>query len=189
MIAFSDASRMTAEEYLEWEALQDVRYELIDGIAVAMTGGTIAHNDIALNFNDKLRPILRPKGCRVNGFDVKVTLEATGNYFYPDLVVSCDDRDLEATQEIRFPRLLIEVLSPKTEAKDRGIKWQHYRQIPTLQEYVLVSCDRILVECFRRREAFWMYQALGTGEILQLESVGVSVAVDDLYEGVAIGNN
>lgn len=189
MIALSDSWRMTAEEYLEWEALQDLRYELIDGDVVAMTGGTIAHNDIALNLNDKLRSALRPKGCRVNVADVKVKVEATGNYFYPDLVVSCDDRDREATKEILFPGLLVEVLSPRTEAKDRGKKWQNYRQIPTLIEYVLINCDRPLVECFRRRDRLWIYQTFGVGEVLDLESVGVSIAVDDLYDGVKIEEN
>ena len=189
MIALSDSWRMTAEEYLKWEALQDLRYELIDGDVVAMTGGTIAHNDIALNLNDKLRSALRPKGCRVNVADVKVNVEATGNYFYPDLVVSCDDRDREATKEILFPGLLVEVLSPRTEAKDRGRKWQNYRQIPTLIEYVLINCDRRLVECFRRRDRLWIYQTFGVGEVLDLESVGVSIAVDDLYDGVKIEEN
>ena len=189
MIALSDSWRMTAEEYLEWEALQDLRYELIDGDVVAMTGGTIAHNRIALNLYTKLRPHAQKDGCQLTVADVKVKVEATGNYFYPDLVVSCDDRDREATKEIIFPGLLVEVLSPRTEAKDRGKKWQNYRQIPTLIEYVLINCDRRLVECFRRRDRLWIYQTFGVGEVLDLESVGVSIAVDDLYDGVKIEEN
>lgn len=107
MVAAFDSFEMTASEYLTWEPLQDLRYEFINGQVVAMTGGTIAHNDIALNLNDRLRAALRPKGCRVNVADVKVQVEATGNYFYPDVIVSCDDRDRTATTEIRFPELLI----------------------------------------------------------------------------------
>ncbi|WP_017660052.1 Uma2 family endonuclease [Baaleninema simplex] len=186
MVAAFDSFEMTASEYLTWEPLQDLRYEFINGQVVAMTGGTIADNDIALNLNDRLRAALRPKGCRVNVADVKVQVEATGNYFYPDVIVSCDDRDRTAATEIRFPELLVEVLSPATEAKNRGRKWENYRQLPTLQEYLLVNTSHRLVERFRRQETFWTYRTYSVGEVLELESVGLSVAVEAIYAGVTL---
>ncbi|MEN9216876.1 MAG: Uma2 family endonuclease [Gloeomargarita sp. HHBFW_bins_162] len=139
MIANPQPRRFTPDEYLAWEAQQPHKYEYIEGVAYAMTGGNLAHNDIVLNFYSQLRPHFQQRCCRVNVADAKVYVSAARSYFYPDLVISCDDRDRRATEAIRYPQLIVEVLSPSTASFDRGDKFKFYRRLPTLQEYVLVE--------------------------------------------------
>lgn len=117
---------LTVEEYLVWELQQNIRHEYFEGELVAMTGGTVPHNDIAINLLIALRPHVRDEKCRINMADVKVRVSPTA-YFYPDLVVSCDERDLNAIKLIEFPKLIIKVLSPSTEADDRGRKFNQYQ--------------------------------------------------------------
>ena len=100
-------------------------------------------------------------------------------------MVTCDDRDKQAIDMIRHPSLIVEVLSPSTEAFDRGKKFTRYRQSNTLQEYVLIESDEIAVECFRRNdEGLWVLHTYGEGDTLILESVGISIAVEKLYRQV-----
>jgi len=185
MLATPQPPRMSIAEYLEWEPLQELRYEYVNGIVVAMTGGTIPHNDIALNLYRTLYPHVRAKGCRINVADVKVEVSSNSPYYYPDVVVSCDPRDLTARQFLQYPKLIIEVLSPGTEAKDRGEKFAHYRSSSTLQEYVLVESERIGVECYRRGESrSWLYSPYTTGDTITLESIGCSIPIEVFYENV-----
>jgi Uma2 family endonuclease len=181
-----DYQKMTVEEYLEWEAKQELRHEYIDGEILAMTGGTLPHNDIALNFYRDLYPHLRLRGCRVNVSDAKVQASKNSRYFYPDLVVSCDPEDLKAKDFIQHPKIIIEVLSPSTESYDRTKKLKYYRQIPSLQEYVLVDSEEITVEVYRRGEGkMWLYYEYEAGEAIALESIGFECAIELLYEGVS----
>jgi len=180
---------LTVEEYLAWEIQQDVRHEYLEGELVAMTVGTIPHNDIAINLLIALRPHIRSEKCRINMADVKVRVSPTA-YFYPDLVVSCDERDRNAIKLIEFPKLIIEVLSSSTEADDRGRKFNHYRSLETLQEYVLISSDQMSVECFRRGEGkLWLYSPYSAGDSIMLESLGWSCAIEQIYEDVQIAGN
>jgi Uma2 family endonuclease len=154
MIAISDKPYMTPEEYLEWEETQELRYEYLDGVVYAkdeiygMTGGTLAHNDIALNLYSALRSFIRTKGCRVNVADVKVQTVETGAFFYPDVLISCDPRDKTASKFVCFPCLIAEILSPSTEAYDRVAKFAQYRRLESLREYVLISSEKISVDIF-----------------------------------------
>jgi Uma2 family endonuclease len=134
---------MTAAEYLDWEPQQEQRYEYINGEIVAMTGGTVPHNDIAINLLTALLPQVRASGCRINMADVKLCVNETGLYYYPDLLVSCHPQDLNARKFIQFPKLIVEVLSPGTADKDRTDKFTDYQGIPTLQEYLLISSEKI----------------------------------------------
>lgn len=180
--------KMTAEEYLAWEAKQELRHEYIDGEILAMTGGTLPHNDIALNFYTALRPHLRDRGCRVNVSDVKVQASKNSRYFYPDLVVTCDPDDLKARDFIQHPKLIVEVLSPGTESYDRTKKLKYYRQIPSLQEYVLVDSEEIEVEIYRRGEGkMWLYYQYEPGEVIALESIEFECPIELLYEGIIFG--
>jgi len=148
---------MSVEQYLEWEPQQDIRYEYANGKAFAMTGGTIphngiAHNDIPLNLYTALRPHLRSRNCRINVADVKVQINPNNLYYYPDIIVSCNPDDLNARKFIQHPKLIVEVLSPGTEAKDRGEKFADHQKITSLQEYILIDSEKVLVECHRRGE-------------------------------------
>lgn len=152
MIAYPQSQLMTPQEYLEWEEQQPIKYEYIDGEILAMTGGTIPHNDIALNLASALKNHLRGKGCKVQMADAKLGVSQNGPFHYPDVMVSCEPRDQRARQVIYHPCLIVEVLSPGTEAFDRGKKFRHYRQIDTLKEYVLIDADKMNVECYRLNE-------------------------------------
>ena len=177
--------KMTIEEYLLWELDQDLRYEYINGEVFAMTGGTIPHNDIALNLYTALRPHLRPRGCRVNVSDVKVRITSKSPYFYPDLIVSCDRQDLNAHKFIQNPKLIVEVLSPSTTSKDRGEKFRYYLEMPTLQEYLLIDSEKISVERYCRGEGrMWLYYPYTTGDIITLSSIEFELPIELLYEGV-----
>lgn len=117
--------KMSVEEYLEWEPQQDVRYEYVNGEVFAMTGGTIPHNDIILNFYTNLYSPLRFKNYKVNVIDVKVQVTPQSPYYYPDVIVSCDPEDLKARKFYQNPKLIAEVLSPGTSSKDRGEKFTY----------------------------------------------------------------
>jgi Uma2 family endonuclease len=133
------SSQMSPDEYLDWEAKQELRYEYIDGEIIVMTGGSIAHNDLALNLYRALYPHLRQRGCRVNVADVKVQAKENSRYFYPDLLVTCNSEDLKARDYIQHPIIIVEVLSPGTAGYDYGKKFKYYRSIDSLEEYILIS--------------------------------------------------
>jgi Uma2 family endonuclease len=105
MISSAPSPPMTAAEYLDWEPQQEQRYEYINGEIIAMTGGTVPHNDIAINLLTMLLPQVRASGCRINMADVKLCVNETGLYYYPDLMVSCHPQDLNARKFIQFGKL------------------------------------------------------------------------------------
>jgi Uma2 family endonuclease len=185
MIATPQPCQMSVEAYLDWEPQQEIRYEYINGEVYAMTGGTIPHNDIAINLLSAVLPQIRAQGCRVNMADVKLQVDASGLYYYPDLIVSCDSRDLNAHKFIQFPKLIVEVLSPGTAEKDRGDKFRDYQCIPSLQEYLLINSDKISAECYRRGEGrMWLYSPYTVGDEIALESIGYRMRIEQLYIGV-----
>ncbi|MCP6762517.1 MAG: Uma2 family endonuclease [Fischerella sp. CENA71] len=184
MVALPDRILMSAEEYLIWESTQEQRYEYWDGEVIAMSGGTRNHNRVSGNFFKLLDDALADHFCEVCIVDVKVQVEPGLKYFYPDVVVTCDDRDRDP-QLIQFPCLIIEVLSPSTEAADRGKKFAAYRQSPTLQENVLVQIAQPSVEVSRRnQQGQWVLWEYNLGDKLRLESVNVEIAIADLYRQV-----
>ncbi len=152
MFASLEIPQMSPQEYLAWEEQQPLKHEYIDGEVFAMAGGTLPHNAIAVNLTTALKPHLRSKGCRVFMADVKVGVSEKGSFHYPDVMVTCDERDKKAKRIVRFPCLIVEVLSPSTEGYDRGKKFTRYRRIETLKEYVLIDTEQMSVECHRRNE-------------------------------------
>lgn len=187
MIATPYPHKMTAEAYLEWESHQALRYEYCSGEVFAMTGGTKGHNRSALNLYSALVDRVDASGCEINTSDVKVKIGEGYAYRYPDLVVSCDERDQDEVAFYRFPKLIVEVLSPTTETVDRDDKFQEYIQIPTLQEYVLISTRRMQVECFRRGEGrMWLYFPYKAGETILIKSIGVELPIEQLYKNVRL---
>lgn len=183
MVALPDRPSMSAEEYLAWEPTQEERYEYWDGEVVAIGGQTRNHNRITINFFKLLDDSLNLP-YEIYIIDVKVKVQPGKKYFYPDIVVTCDERDNDP-QLVQFPSLIIEVLSPSTEAADRGIKFAKYRQFSTMQEYVLVQVEQPGVEMFRRdRQGQWVLSEYGLGDSLQLESVNLEIAIADLYRQV-----
>jgi Uma2 family endonuclease len=184
MVALPDRLFMPAAEYLDWEPTQEDRYEYWDGEVVAMSGGTRNHNRISGNWFKLLDDALLNRDCDVYIADVKVQVGPGRKYFYPDVVVTCDKGDNDA-HIVQFPCLIIEVLSPSTEAIDRGAKFARYRQFTSLQEYVLVQVDRPKVEVFRRNDLNqWVLSEYDLADRLLLESIGVEIAISDLYRQV-----
>jgi Uma2 family endonuclease len=177
--------KMPPEEYLEWEETQEFRHEYIDGEIYAMTGSSLPHNDIALNLYTALRPHLRQRGCRVNVSDVKVQTNQNSRYFYPDLVVSCHTDDLQSRRFIQHPTVIIEILSPSTSNYDHTKKLKYYRQISSLQEYILVDSEEIGVEVYRRGNSkVWTYYAYTEGEEVEIPSIEFRCSIDLIYDGV-----
>ncbi len=184
MVALPDRILMSAEEYLAWELTQQERHEFWDGEVVLMAGGTKKHNRVSGNCFKVLDGLLVDRDCEVYITDVKVQVEANRKYFYPDVVVTCDGREHD-TQMVQFPCLIVEVLSPSTEAVDRGAKFTYYRRFTTLREYVLIQMERPMVEVFCRNEmGKWVLTEYGMGDVIDLESLGCQVAVVDLYDRV-----
>jgi Uma2 family endonuclease len=189
MVALPDRLFMSAAEYLNWEPTQEDRYEYWDGEVVAMSGGTRNHNRISGNWFKLLDDALINRDCEVYIADVKVQVEPGRKYFYPDVVVTCDKGDDDA-QIVQSPCLIIEVLSPSTEAIDRGAKFARYRQFISFQEYVLVQVDRPKVEVFRRNDRNqWVLSEYDLDDRLLLESIGVEIAITDLYRQVQFDPN
>jgi Uma2 family endonuclease len=188
MVAIKDNfPRFTPEEYFAWEEQQLERHEYIDGEVYAMSGGTINHGVIALNFGALLKTHMRGRGCKTLNSDCRVSIVGSTKYVYPDLSVTCDERDKTTTQYITYPCLIVEVLSDSTEAYDRGNKFKMYRQNPVLQEYVLVSTDRIEVELFRRSgEDNWQIINYQAGDAIELKSINLSVSIEQIYEDIEI---
>lgn len=152
MIAQPQNQPMTPQEYLAWEEQQPIKYEYFDGKVYAMTGGSLGHNSIALNIASALKNHLRSKGCKVFMADAKVGISEGGLFHYPDVVVTCEKRDLDARQIVYHPCLIIEVLSPGTAHLDQGRKFRNYRRIDTLIEYVLIEAETMNVDCYRLNE-------------------------------------
>jgi len=180
--------RLTPEEYIDWEATQEERHEYIDGEVFAMSGASRTHNDIALNLAVALRLSFRGTECAVFGSDMRVQIEAGGRYTYPDLSAACGALTFADARETTLtnPALVVEVLSPSTEAYDRGEKLAAFRTVPSIREIVLIRQDRRAVEVYRRDGGTrWTLEDLAEGT-LALASVGVDVGLDELYAGTPL---
>jgi Uma2 family endonuclease len=194
MIAQTQKERLplSPAEYLAWEADQDTKHEYENGKIIAMTGGTIPHSQISANLAALLIPHLRGKGCKVAISDAKVTTPS-GKYYYPDLIVTCDDRDRFARDFLQYPTIIVEVLSPATEARDRGIKQQHYMLIETLQTYILITPDRPRIEIYQRRsDLAWEYLSIAIEQLdfaindpeIHITSLNLTFSLSILYENI-----
>src|SRR6266404_1708800 len=144
---------LTPEQYLEIERKAEFKSEYFQGEMFAMAGAREAHNLIALNLAAALHPQLRARPCRAYISDMRVRVSATGLYTYPDILVVCGEPQFldERRDTLLNPNLIVEVLSPSTEAYDRGRKFEHYRSVESLSEYLLVSSERIIAELFTRQ--------------------------------------
>ncbi len=181
MVANPQRHWMSVEEYLELERNSpDTRYEYLDGEVIAMAGGTIDHERIALNIVKWLDDRLEHP-CHVHTTDIKVQLNAS-RYTYPDVHVSCEDADWQGKLEaLRSPRLIIEVLSPSTEAYDRGRKFLRYQELASIQEYMLVNWQRQLVEVYRRENGKWIYQHYEPDENVEFASLQLEMPMSVIY--------
>ena len=183
MIALKSDYYMSPEEYLEFESHSDIKHEYIDGEVYAMAGTTKAHNTISLNLAILFREKLKNSDCQTFMADIKVNISNKKRFFYPDIVVTCDDNNDVNAYDIKFPKVIVEVLSESTEQFDRGKKFQYYRTIPSLQEYILVSSQEYLIECFRRtKNDLWTLQTYeGLNAILRIENLAIDSPLSEIY--------
>ena len=151
-MAVTHATRFTVKEYLALEAVAEIRHEFTGGQIVAMAGAEFEHNQIAQNVRSELTAALADRPCHIVGSDQRVYVEAVGEYFYPDIIVTCLEPRLidPKPRSLVNPQLLVEVLSESTERYDRGDKWLAYRTIPSLTDYVMISSTRREVEHYQR---------------------------------------
>jgi len=177
---------LSVEDYLAGELLSEIRHEYVDGEVFAMSGTSKNHNRIAGNTFYRFRSLTRGTGCGVYMSDVKVRIEAGNRFYYPDVVVSCAPSDGEAYFE-RNPCLLVEVLSPSTEATDRREKWLAYRGLASLRYYLLISAQEPQVEAYcRQPSGGWVHLTLSEDEPLAIDCEGLrlTLSLQDIYEDV-----
>lgn len=177
---------LSVQDYLKLEAESPVKHEYVDGDAYAMAGASDAHVTVTVNLAALLRSHVRGSGCRVYIADMKARIERRNCFYYPDVMVTCDERDRSNDTYKCFPKLIIEVLSDSTEAFDRGDKFIHYQTLETLDEYVLINTRHQRVECFQRNEVgLWVLRYYTQGSFT-LASINFSAALAALYEDVEL---
>jgi Uma2 family endonuclease len=177
--------RFTPEQYFAWEEQQLHRHEYIDGEVYAMSGGTINHGDIAGNFLALLKIHMRGRGCKTLNSDCRVNIVESNDYVYPDISVTCDDRDKTTPQYIRYPCLIVEVLSPSTEAYDRGDKFRMYRRNPNLRDYLLVDASKMAIDLYRKDESGnWYILNYEAGDSIEFKSIDLTFPIEQVYEDI-----
>lgn len=207
MVALKDQPYLSAQDYLLWEADQSQRHEYVWGQTYAMAGGTLNHNRAIGNIYLLLREHLRETGCQVFTSDVKTEVSEWGPYFYPDVVVTCDPRDraIDPQQSlIRFPCLIVEVLSPSTQSYDKRDKFKFYQRIPTLQEILFVDLRFPNLMLYRRVEnQTWQIEVCGPvpnspndppildldGWFVDLTSLNCQLPIAPIYDAVIFPNS
>ena len=178
-------AEFTASDYLAWESARPDKNEFLRGEVFAMVGATRKHVTVALNIATILSTHLRGSACRTYVSDMKLRIEAADAFFYPDVLVTCDAKDHEADTFMRSAVLIVEVLSPSTEAYDRGEKFAAYRKVPTLREYLLIDPESRRVEVYRSStQGQWVLTEVELSGTLSLASVDIEVPVQQLFENV-----
>ncbi|MCU0354944.1 MAG: Uma2 family endonuclease [Cytophagales bacterium] len=177
----------TVEEYFGLDNNSEIRYEFYDGEVFAMAGGTKNHNRIVRNLNALLLDSFAPRGCDVFAESVKLEAIKDLYYPYPDVMLTCDDRDSNDEYLVVHPSLIVEVLSPSTANYDRDFKLKKYQQIPSLQHYLLVSQYECSVEVYSRigQSAVWTYQLFtDMTDQIRLESLDFTLPVAKIYANI-----
>lgn len=187
MSRITKLENLTPSEYLDREEKSPKRHEYVDGCVFAMSGVTPRHNMIAMNVLAALRSHVRGSACRVYISDIKVRVEATNSFYYPDVMVSCGDQN-QTDVVVKNPVLIVEVLSRSTASTDRREKMLAYKQIPCLNEYMIVHQAKPKVELHRRKaDGLWETMEYRHGTDVSIESIPVgrlNLPVADVYEDI-----
>ncbi|MGB3296696.1 MAG: Uma2 family endonuclease [Phormidesmis sp.] len=188
MIATKDTSpQLTPEEYFAWEEKQLEKHEYINGEVYAMIGGSVNHSRISIRLAALFDAHLNNSDCIAGNSDLKVNIPETNNYTYPDISVTCDERDKTTTQYITYPCLIVEVLSESTEAYYRGGKFRLYQNNPALTDYLLVSTQQIEMDLYHKNDAGeWIIRPYKPGDIITLESINLSFPIEQVYRGLVL---
>ncbi len=175
---------LTPEEYISFERKATTKHEYLKGQIIAMSGASRSHSFITDDIFGELRDQLKGQKCEVHSSDMRVRIHSTNSYFYSDVVVACEEPRFENNvfDTLLNPRVVIEVLSPSTEVCDRGEKFEFYKQLDSLQEYLLVSQDQVSVEHYIRQKTEWLeskYKKLD--DVVQLRSIECELRLQDIY--------
>lgn len=181
--------RFTPDEYLALERRAEHKSEYFSGEIFAMSGATREHNIITLNIASELRSRLKGRPCETYSADMRVKVDPTGLYTYPDVVVVCGEPHFDDAHQdtLTNPTLIIEVLSESTEAYDRGEKFAHYRKIESLREYVLVTQSRRRIECYARQQnglPWVLSEESRPGASITLTSIACALSVAEVYDRI-----
>ncbi|MDB9539314.1 Uma2 family endonuclease [Anabaenopsis arnoldii] len=183
--AKENTPHLTPEEYFAWEEQQLEKHEYINGQVYPMSGGSVNHSRIAIRFTTMFDTHLDASSCITGNSDLKVNILGTNNYTYPDVSVTCDDRDKTNTQYITYPCLIVEVLSKTSEAYDRGGKFRMYKNNPALIDYLLVSSTSMEIDLYHKNEAGdWLIINYKPGDTIQLKSINLNFPLEQIYRGL-----
>ena len=176
--------RLSLEEFIAWEDAQPEKHEFVRGEVFAMVGARRVHHEVVSNLASAFKQQLKGSRCRAYSETAKLQT-AAGDIFYPDVFVTCDAQDLRTDQIFQSPTVIVEVLSPSTQACDRGLKFTLYRSLPSLREYALVDPDTREVQLFRRGDdgLFTLHDLTGAAQV-QFASIECSLSADELFEGI-----
>ena len=182
--------RLTPEDYLALERSADFKSEYFNGEIFAMTGASESHNLVVINTIRELSTQLKKRPCKVYANDMRVKVDPTGLYTYPDVVVTCGKAQFDDTHldTLLNPVLIVEVLSDSTEAYDRGRKFEHYRKLDSLVEYVLIAQNRPHIESYRRQaDQQWLLREYSELDgTLRLLSIDCDLALAEVYDKVEL---
>jgi Uma2 family endonuclease len=179
--------RFTPTEYFAWEEQQLEKHEYIDGEVYAMSGGSKNHSLISVRFITLFSNHLENGSCETGNSDLRVNIVETSNYTYPDVSVTCDERDKTTTQYITCPCLIVEVLSGSTEAYDRGGKFRMNRNNSVLQDYLLFSSASIEIDLYHKNNAGdWVIINYQEGDVVELKSINLSFPIEQVYRGLVL---
>ena len=182
---------LTPEEYLAFERKATTKHEYLNGQIVAMSGASFAHNFITVNIATHLNIQLMDGECRVATSDMRVKVTEIDSYFYPDVVVVCGEPVPEDNvfDTLLNPTVIVKVLSPSTETYDRGEKFEHYQQIASLKDYILISQDKVHIEHYCRQETGWLQTEFAELEdVLSLRSIDCELRLQDVYRRVEVAS-
>ena len=188
MSSIAARTYLTPEEYIAAERKATLKSEYLSGEIVAMSGASLAHNLITVNTVTQLYNQLTEGGCRVFTGDMRVGIGAGVSYFYPDVTVVCDEPRFEddAFDTLINPQVVIEVLSDSTANYDRGEKFIRYRQLESLQEYILISQDQVHVEHYRQGKQWILSEFSVLENVLPLVSIGAELSLNQIYRFVEL---
>jgi Uma2 family endonuclease len=179
---------LSPEEYLEIERKAESKSEYFNGEMFAMSGGTPPHAWITVNVAGELRQQVKGKPCRVASSDLRLRVSPTGLYTYPDVMVICGDLQLTDGRKdtVMNPSVIVEVLSESTQDYDRGRKFEHYRTLPSLSDYLMVAQDKPHVEHWMRqaenRGLLVEYHDLG--QMIEIPSIGCLLPMAEIYDNI-----
>ena len=176
------------DEYLEGEKIADIRHEYVNGQVYAMAGSSKRHNRIALNLVIAINAKISGTSCEVYSSDIKVHIEQRNSYYYPDVMVGCNESDNADEYYLEKPCLIIEVLSPSTEKKDATEKLLAYQEIESLQAYLMIEQDSYHVSLIYRQEGnhWWIKNYTELDDMISLPCPEMELSVADIYERIIL---